>query len=124
MTTGRLAQPDILELASQCALQCLLELRLHLCDNGVALAGVPCQKNDPILGLTISAATLHRLVIRRKAMMRQDIHSCNVLLHCEEEMTAAVGTLLAAYYYWFGMIDIDEAITLAEMALSTTISKV
>ena len=123
MTTGRLAQPDILELASQCALQCLLELRLHRCNDGVALAGVPCQRNDSVLGLIIATATLHRLIVRRSRMLNDKMRACNVLLHCEEEMSSAIGTLLAAYFYWFGMINIDESIGLAEMALSTIISK-
>lgn len=124
VTTARLTQQDILEIASQCALQSLLELRLKRFEDGVSLVGVPSDRQDRILSFILASATLHRLVVRRSVMLDDRIRACNILLHCEEEMASAVATLLTSYYYWFGMLEVDEAICLAETALSATVSKV
>lgn len=117
VTSARLTHADILELASQCALQRLLELTLHPCKNGVTLTGMPCGIQTPVLGTITAAATLHRLVLRRQVILQNQIKNCNILLHCEEGMNSSVATLLAAYYHWYGMLQMEESISLAEMAL-------
>eukprot|EP00210_Caulerpa_lentillifera_P006582 g6287.t1 len=123
VTTARLTHADILELASQCALQRLLELTLYPCKNGVTLAGMSCGLQTPVLGTITAAATLHRLVLRRRVILQDRVKNCNVLLHCEEGMSSAVATLLAAYYHWYGMLQMDESISLAELALFAPVCK-